>query len=333
MKSSFGYLLACILISSDARTYTKIPINDMTLHRKDAFVIQSQNNGDQQGVGAGAGIDDYDFIPPEGWQTTKHPDHILLQNLQSGCLVRILAPQQSSGNLEKDARAVFDLMYAGWQYQKSGAQQFVLSKGFLKKGLEYFAMQAGMSKLSADGSRYDGFEEGSAIVVKAGAPIVILSIRHNSSMMGHVGCDRKYETMRRFINSFTVKNIPAPGDPEDAHTRIIGRWTMAESGAVGEYVFAANGNYAFSGATGTSSTSNDHNYEYLHMKTYAFEGDGSYSIAADLLSLKNKNRPPEQKRFRFEKINYGGTGWKDRLWLLTSDSVGDNEVNYERKDP
>ena len=36
-------------------------------------------------------------------------------------------------------------------------------------------------------------------------------------------------------------------------------------------------------------------------------------------------------RFRFEEVNHGGTGWKDRLWLLTRDSAGEVEVCYEKR--
>jgi hypothetical protein len=114
----------------------------------------------------------YDFITPEGWQVQNNKDHIRIQNIQSGCLIQILGAQPSSGNMEQDAKAVFEMMYNGWQYQKTGEQQYTLSKGFLPKGLEYCMLEAGMSKLSADGARYDGFEEGAALIVKAGAQIV-----------------------------------------------------------------------------------------------------------------------------------------------------------------
>lgn len=279
-------------------------------------------------------LNDYDFTTPDKWQLQKNKDHLLIQNMASGCLIRILEPQPSSGNLEQDAKAVFDIMYAGWQYQKSGEPQYVLSKGFLPKGLEYYMIEAGMSKLSADGSRYDGFEEGAALVVKAATQIVIISARHNTSMMAHGDCQRKYETWRRFFNSFTVKNISLPENKdEDISTRIIGSWSQTESGASSEYVFAANGNYAFYGALGITSTSRDYNYEYLHIKTYSFQGDGSYSISGNQLALKKRsNNNSEYARFRFEKVNHGGTGWKDRLWLLKKDSVGEIEVCYEKKD-
>jgi hypothetical protein len=60
-------------------------------------------------------------------------------------------------------------MYKGWQFQRTGRQQYVLSKGFLPKGLPYYMLEAPMSKLSADGVKYDGFEDGAALVATASA--------------------------------------------------------------------------------------------------------------------------------------------------------------------
>jgi hypothetical protein len=292
----------------------------------DLDLDNSQNSSSMQ-TGTGIGPGNYDFITPEGWKLERKTDHLLIQNPESGCLIRIIQ-QPSSGNLEKDAENVFNVMYAGWQPQKTGRDQYILSKGYLPSGLEYCMMEAGMKKLSADGSRYDGFEDGAAMVVKAGTQIAIISVRHNSSLMAHGDCHRKYNTWRRFFNSFNVKNAPVQKNEEDPAQRIIGSWSMAESGATGQYVFAANGNYAFYGAIGTSSTSRDYNYEYLHIKTYAFQGDGSYSINNNQLRLQ-KRGTTEQAQFRFEKANYGGTGWKDRLWILTKGKFGENEVCYE----
>lgn len=292
---------------------------------------KSNPNSNQTNMNGTITLNDYDFIAPDKWQLQKNKDHWLIQNMQSGCAIRILEPQPSSGDLEKDAKAVFNLMYAGWQYQKAGEYQYVLAKGFLSNGLEYCMMEAPMSMTAADG-RYN-LEEGAGLVIKAGTQIVIVSVRHNSGLTGHDDCRLKYNTWRRFFNSFTVKNSIIPGNTGDAASRIIGAWSQTESGASSEYVFAANGNYAFYGAIGTASTSRDYHYEYLHIKTYAFSGDGSYVISGNQLILKKRiNSNQEQMSFRFAKVNHGGTGWKDRLYMLTKDRFGENEVYYEKRD-
>jgi hypothetical protein len=296
--------------------------------------IHQQNNSSNKNplnISRTITLNDYEFIAPEGWQVLNNKDYIQIQNLQSGCQIKILTPQPLSDDLENYAIAIFDVMYEGWQYLKSGEQQYALSRGYLANGLEYYMKEAGMSKLGADGSRYDGFEEGAAMIVKAGSQIVILSIRHNSSFMGHTDCIRKYKTMRRFFNSFTVKNVAIPKNEDNVAARIIGSWSMAESGASSEYVFAANSNYALIGALGSKYTTSDYRYEYLHIRTYAFDGDGSYSITGSQLSLKKRNYAPEQIQFRFEKVNRGGMGWKDRIWMLKKDSYGESEVFYEKK--
>ena len=278
------------------------------------------------------GLEDYEFIAPEKWQVKKTRDQLSIQNMLSGCLIQVLAPQTSSGNLEQDASAVFDLMYKGWGYQNSGDKKFLLAKGFLTKGQEYFMKEANMSGTGPDG-RYN-LEEGTAMVVKAGDRIVIIAARHNSAMTGHDDCYRNYNTWRRFFNSFTVKNIsPAKNSEVAPAQRIPGLWKIVSSGVVsGDYVFAANGNYQHGGGIGSSTTSSDMYYEYIYSRAYPFQGDGSYSIAGDKLILKKRGETNvEEVRFRFEKVNHGGTGWKDRVWLLKRDRFGDNESLYEKK--
>lgn len=275
-------------------------------------------------------MNDYVFTPPAGWNRRDYKDFIELQNGQSGCQIRILPPQPLSGNLERDARSVFETMYAGWQYQKSGMQQYILSKGRLTKGLEFCMMEAPMSMTASDG-RYH-IEEGVSLVVRANNQIVIISARHNSSLLAHDDCRLNYASWRRFFNSFTVKNIPAsPPVANDPSTAILGAWTQTESGASSEYVFAANGNYARVGALGSKYVFADIRYEYLHLRTYAFTGDGSYTIAGNQLTLSNKQGKPEVIQIRFEKANHGGAGWKDRVWMLKKDDYGERESCYEKK--
>ena len=252
--------------------------------------------------------------------------------MQSGCAIRILDPQPSSGSLEQDAHTVFELMYKNWNYQKSGDKKFILAKGFLPKGQEYFMKEALMTMTGADG-RYN-LEEGIAMVVKAADKIVIISVRHNSGMLGHDDCYRNYNTWRRFINSFAVKNAPASKNDKDVSNKIVGWWKIDATGVVSaDYVFAANGNYKYGGGIGSSTTTSDMYYVYIHNTAYAFEGDGAYSITGNQLSLKQRGtNNAELVKFRLEKVNHGGTGWKDRIYLLKKDAYGENESLYEKQE-
>jgi hypothetical protein len=222
-------------------------------------------------------------------------------------------------------------MYRGWTFQKAGEQKYTLSRGFTPQGLEFFMMEAVMGKPSADGARYDGFEDGGALVVKLGNQIVIVSVRHNNGLLAHIECNQKYEYWKRFFNSFTVKKAPVAKDAAPDAKRIIGKWTLAESGAVGDYVFAANGNYGRIGAVGSTSTSSDTRYDYLHITSYAFSGDGSYTLTGNKLTLKKRGGATEQAQVRFDNVNHAGTGWKDRLHMLTTGSSGLNESRYEKQ--
>jgi hypothetical protein len=267
----------------------------------------------------------YEFLAPEGWQAQNNGDHILLQNMQSGCLIRVLAPQPSSGDLEQDANAVFDLMYPGWQYRNSGSDQYILSKGHLSKGLEYCMKEAAVSNANE-------WQDGAALIVRAGSQIVIISVRHNSSMMAHNDCLGKYNTWRRFVNSFTVKNAALPKAlGEDPVKRIVGLWKIVEGMVVSDYIFADNGHYQHGGAIGTFSNTTDDHYKYTHYTSYSFEGDGNYSIDDKELILTKKGAASEVIPIRFEKVNHGDNRWIDRLYMLKTDVAGEYEVCYERQ--
>ena len=74
-------------------------------------------------------------------------------------------------------------------------------------------------------------------------------------------------------------------------------------------------------------------YIYIHNTAYAFEGDGAYSITGNQISLKQRGtNSAGQVKFRFEKVNHGGTGWKDRLFMLKKDAHGENESLYEKQE-
>lgn len=273
----------------------------------------------------------YSFIVPEQWFITKNNDHILLTQAQSmeGCVLTILPPQPSSGNLETDAKNIFNLMYPGWQFRHTGEKQYDLSHGYTPQGLEYFMMEAPMHKMRPDGFYYD-YEDGAAWVIRMGNQVAIVAGRHSRLLACY--CNHRYDYWRRFFNSFTVKD-QAPAKPtEEVPKRIIGSWMASGSGALTEYIFSANGNYQFIGAYGTSSTVTRGSYDYLEIKTSAWKGDGSYTIKGNQITFKKYGQKPDAVKFRFEKVNHGGTGWKDRLYMLKTGLTDGKEfeVCYEK---
>src|SRR5437868_6508357 len=69
-----------------------------------------------------ASLNDYQFMPPARSYTYRNPNYILLSSSKGanyGCQLNIYPPQSSSGNLETDARNIFNQMYSGWQYRYS----------------------------------------------------------------------------------------------------------------------------------------------------------------------------------------------------------------------
>jgi hypothetical protein len=221
--------------------------------------------------------------------------------------------------LQELAEAIFKNRYAGWRFRQTGAQQYLLSTGVLPKGLEYFMMEAEVTK---DGGEFGGILEGAALTVKAGSQIVMMWALHKPLMTGHRPCWATYATWRRFFNSFTVRNTPIVKiEPGELSRRIVGRWATAQGRvASGELVFAPNGTYTSDVAIGGPQSG-------------AIAGTSrasGYSLTGDQLSMRPPRGTEEVVRVRFDRVNHGGTGWKDRLWMLKKDMYGENEVSYER---
>ena len=103
--------------------------------------------------------------------------------------------------------------------------------------------------------------------------------------------------------------------------------------SIGEYIFAANGRFQYLGSFGSYTKISN---EWIELKTSAWQGDGSYTIQGDQLILKrNGEKKGDEYRFRFESINQGSTGWKDRLCLLNEhplDNLPPYEACYEKRE-
>lgn len=293
----------------------------------------AMNNSNNMKNGGGT-LNDYSYQPPEGWQTYKTNNVVVLsqyQTLEYGCLVTIYPPQPFSGDLETVTKNIFSQRYPGWEYRSMGENHDHLSKGYTLQGLEYCMMEADMKKVRPDGYYYD-YEDAAVWVIKFGNQVAVVTGQHNRNMACF--CQQRYDFWRRFFNSFTVNNAqPSKNSEPEVSKRIIGDWMSTGSSALNEYIFAANGNYQYIGAYATTTKTTDAYYEYTHINTSSFKGDGSYSIKGNQLSFKKYGEKEDAVQFRFEKVNHGGTGWKDRLYMLKTDpTLGTPyEVCYEKK--
>jgi hypothetical protein len=272
-------------------------------------------------------IQNYNFVMPARWFRQPGSGYILLSQYQTpqyGCLISIFPPQPSSGNLETDAKNIFNQMYPGWQYRYTGEKQHDLSKGYTSQGLEFCKMEAAMQKPRPDGYYFD-YEDGDALVIKMDNQIAVIASRHNRGEMPCF-CKHQYEYWGNFFNSFTIKNTSAPKINEDVAAGLVGAW-QALGSVLLKYIFASNGHYQFIGAYNTSSYISPYLIEH---RTSAFKGDGTYSFNGNKL-ITVKDGKSSTAQFRLEKVNHGGTGWTDRLYIQESFEGKPNEVCYEKQ--
>jgi hypothetical protein len=311
-----------------------------------SFVVSIQKSGDPVASTEGStvntepssppagniSISDYKFIAPERWYGSKGKDYILLQSASSperGCLIGISAPQASSGNLENDAKNIFNQLYAGWQYRFTGEKHDVIAKGISPQGYEFCMVEASMQKPRPDGYYYD-YEKGSVYVIRVGKQIIIITGRHERGEMVCF-CDYQYEYWRRFFNSFAVNNYnPSKEVNDNSSKRIIGSWQSIGGSALVKYIFAGNGQYAFIGAY---STTRRIDYSTVELKTSGFKGDGSYALKGSQMILTKAGSEREVMQYRLEQVNHSSAGWTDRLYILAKSTIDgkDYEVCYEKQ--
>jgi hypothetical protein len=269
----------------------------------------------------------YAYIPPESWTLEKGNGYILytqvLADGRPGCRLIIIPPVVSSGKLEDDVKSIFLQMYPGWRYYYSDARHDDLVRGNTKQGAPYYMLEAEMVKDRPDGGR--DYEQGAALVVGSGKQSAIIALRHEITGL-NCQCKQRYNTWQRFFNSFAIKNLSPQSQRDTSPSRFIGSWMSSGNRSISEYIFAANGRFQFIGGFGSYSKISN---EILELKTSAWQGDGSYSIQGDRLLFTRKGETkPDIYRFRFESINKGSTGWKERICLL-NEHPRDNGPAYE----
>lgn len=276
--------------------------------------------------------DQYSYTAPQDWLGEKGNEYVrYVQPSTTGqaCVLTIITPQVSSGDLEADVKNVFNQMYAGWNFYYSDARRDELMKGTTSQGLAYCMMEGAMVRDRAEGG-WD-YETGAALVIGVGKKIAIVALRHESTGL-YCKCKHRYDYWGRFFRSFTVKEFSAkPVLKEDSRKRFIGSWMVSGGKVIGEYIFAANGHYQYIGGYGSM---NRVSRDMIEIRTSAFKGDGKYEIRDSSLSLIKKGYDPQPYLFRFEKVNKGSTGWVDRLYLVNehpADGGKPYEVCYEKK--
>lgn len=279
----------------------------------DAKATAGTGTGTETGTGVSGSLSDLSFISPTGWAEQKGNGFTTFRKQYTSelaCVLTIIAPQPSSGNLETDVMNVYNQMYTGgWRFYYTDHRKNEMQKGYTKQGLPFYTLRGYMGKDRPQGGMDS--EEGCAAVIGTGNKMAIISARHEPTGM-YCRCEQDYVIWGRFFNSFTIKNATPSNNNENIAKAILGEWGISRGVAINDYVFAANGhfvNYAGYGSTTRISSTE------IMMKSSVFQGDGTYTISGDKLTM-NKKGTTTVFRFRLVKFNNGGTGWKEGMYLF-----------------
>lgn len=231
-------------------------------------------------------LNDYSYIAPEGWFTQTANDYIRISEMENsdkgGCLIYIMAPQPSSGSLEKDARNFFNATYTDKSWSTKDYFLNHEAKGISMQGHEFYRIYSLMERDLGNGNIY--MEKCEIVVVGFGSQVVFINLFHErGNSFSTCFCEYRYNTRDRMFNTFTSNNhtLSKNKATEEFPEKIIGLWRSVGTNTSSSYIFAPNNRYEFIGAYGTE-TPVDWNIIKITIK--GFRGNGSYHIKGDKLT-------------------------------------------------
>lgn len=265
---------------------------------------------------AAGSFDDYTYTMPEKWITKRENGYMhLIQEKDGkyGCYISLFNPEAGSGNIENDVQNYFAALYKGWQFLNPAV--YTITKGQTWQGVEYCMMESSMTRQR--GEQYD-HEDGGIIAFKFGNKLGIVSIRHEPIGL-YCECKKNFNTWARFLNTFTMKGFTPAASSQSPSSMIVGSWMLMQGRTLNNYVFAANGRYQnFTGYGDYVKV----DANTIASRSTVFKGDGKYSINGNTVTLNaDAGNQRQTFRVRFEKVNKGGKGWTDRIYIFNEKPV------------
>lgn len=253
-----------------------------------------------------------DFTPPAGYASQRDGKAIVLKpttlDRNTPCVYGISPSRQSSGVLERDARASILEPLPGWQLK---SESYNATRGIAGAGWPYFWFRTDVQQMSGGTMQY---LTAMSMAFPAGPGRV--NIVWGFGPTQH--CTLDDAAFLRLFHSLRPRGWTSDGGK--AFTQeLLGTWRNTEAVGMAQYSFRPNGTYEY--GQGTSTT-----FSTRETRTGSV-GDGSYTLRGSELTLTGRRAGRYLVRTYEE---FSGGIWLKTMSILNESSNPPLEVRYMR---
>ena len=261
---------------------------------------------------SGGGVD-VDFTVPPGYTSQRDPGGAIVikpttLDAKTPCIYGVSPSRQSSGALERDARAAILESLPGWQVK---SEQYNAKRGTAVAGWPYYWFRTDVQQMSGGTMQYLTAMS-MAFPGSAGRTNIVWGFGPTQH------CTLDDVAFIRLFHSLKPRGFTSDGGK--AFTKeIIGTWRNTEAVGMAQYIFSPNGSYEY--GQGTSTT-----FSTRETRTGSV-GDGKYSLSGSEMTLTGRRAGKYLVRIYDE---FSGGIWLKTMSVLNDSSTPPLEVRYLR---
>lgn len=255
-----------------------------------------------------------EFDVPAGYVSRREGRSIVLipttVDNERSCAYGISPPRESTGDLEKDARAAFLEAFPGWQIRSNSS--YAAMRGVGGGGWPYFWHRTDVERLVGGSYEYANAMT-TAFPGAQGQVNILFGIGNIAN------CRLNDINFSRLFHSLRPRGWTSDGGKALARD-LQGTWRLTESRGLAQYKFKAANRYEYGMSTITSYG--------LPNTTYSSVSDGRWELRGSELILTADKRGVQKYKVRiYEETDSFTRRWKRAMSLLDENAL---EVQYMR---
>ena len=255
---------------------------------------------------------DVEFTPPPGYTSQRDGRAIILKpttlDAKTPCVYGISHSRQSSGILERDARAAILEALPGWQLK---SEHYNAMRGIAYAGWPYYWLRTDVQQMSGGTMQYL-----TAMSMAFPGAAGRVNIVWGFGPTQH--CTLDDVAFKRLFQSLKPRGFVSDAG-KAFKQQLVGTWRNTEAVGMAQYIFAPNGSYEY--GQGTSTT-----FSTLETRTGSV-GDGRYTLNGSELTLTGRRAGRYLIRV-YE--DFSGGMWLKTLSILNESANPPLEVRYMR---